>query len=109
MTIALNYGGREEIVLAAQRLAAAVVAGELSVEEIDESRFQAALFTCDLPAPDLLIRTSGEQRLSNFLLWQSAYTEFVFTDVLWPDFGRAELAAALEDYQARDRRFGTVG
>ena len=109
VTIALNYGGREEIVLAAQRLAAAVAAGELSVEKIDESRFQAALFTCDLPAPDLLIRTSGEQRLSNFLLWQSAYTEFVFTDVLWPDFGRAELAAALEDYQARDRRFGTVG
>ena len=108
VTIALNYGGQEEIVHAARRLAAAVAAGELSVDEIDESRFQSALFTSDLPAPDLLIRTSGEQRLSNFLLWQSAYTEFVFTDVLWPDFGRAELAAALDEYRGRDRRFGTV-
>lgn len=106
LVIAFNYGSRGEIVRAAQRLAAEVAAGRLSVAEIDSARFSCALTTADMPDPDLLIRTSGEMRLSNFLLWQSAYTELVFLDLCWPDFGREALAEAIERFSARDRRYG---
>lgn len=97
--IAFDYGGRAEIVEAARRLAE-------RGEEIDEVSFARALYAPDMPDPDLVIRTSGEQRVSNFLLWQSAYAEFVFTDTLWPDFGPDEFRAAIEDYAGRRRRFG---
>lgn len=106
LILAVSYGGQGEIVQAARRLAEAVAAGRLRPEEIDESRFAACLETAGIPDPDLVIRTSGEQRLSNFLLWQAAYAELVFTDTLWPDFGREQFAAALKEYQTRDRRFG---
>ncbi len=110
LVLALSYGGRQEIVRAARRLAAAVAAGDLAPEAIDEARFAEALDTVDLPDPDLLIRTSGEKRISNFLLWQLAYTELVFVDVLWPDFGAEELAVAVGEYHRRERRYGaTVG
>ena len=108
LVLALSYGGRQEIVLAARRLAAAVAAGTLSVDAIDEDALSARLFTADIPDPDLLIRTSGEQRISNFLLWQAAYAEFVFTDVLWPDFGREHLEAAIRDFHGRERRYGNA-
>jgi undecaprenyl diphosphate synthase len=108
LTIALSYGGRQEIVAAARKLARACADGTLKPEDVDETRFAQALFTADMPDPDLLIRTSGEQRISNFLLWQLAYTELVFTDTLWPDFGNAELEAAIATYRARDRRYGAV-
>ena len=106
LTIALSYGGRQEILDAARSLAEQVQRGDISPEEIDESRFERALYTADLPEPDLLIRTSGEQRISNFLLWQMAYAEFVFTDVLWPDFGQEQMADALAEFRGRERRFG---
>jgi undecaprenyl diphosphate synthase len=106
LTVALNYGGRDEIVRAAQRLALAVQKGELAPEAIDHRRFAAALDTSGLPDPDLLIRTSGEQRISNFLLWQLAYTELVFQDVLWPDFAEEHLRAAVEEFGRRERRYG---
>jgi undecaprenyl diphosphate synthase len=105
LTVALSYGGRQEIVRAVKKLAAANIAGE----SITEEALARALDTADLPEPDLLIRTGGEQRLSNFLLWQSAYTEFYFTDTLWPDFDAAELKKALNDYAKRERRYGTTG
>lgn len=108
LVIALSYGSRQEIVAAAQALATECVAGRLTPADIDQSSFAARLFTNDIPDPDLLIRTSGEQRISNFLLWQMAYTELVFTDTLWPDFGRAELASAIATYRSRDRRYGVV-
>ena len=108
IVIALNYGGRGEIVRAARRLAARAAAGEIRPEEIDEARFGAELFTCDLPEPDLLIRTSGEQRISNFLLWQCAYAELVFVDELWPDFTPEVFARAIAAFGARERRFGAV-
>jgi undecaprenyl diphosphate synthase len=108
LTIALSYGSRQEIVAAAQAAAAECVAGRLTPEAIDEARFSGYLFTADMPDPDLLIRTSGEQRISNFLLWQLAYTELVFTDTLWPDFGHAELEAAIATYRSRERRYGAV-
>jgi undecaprenyl diphosphate synthase len=108
VTIALSYGGREEIVSATRQLAAAVARGDMAVEDIDEAAFEAALFTASLPAPDLLIRTSGEKRLSNFLLWQTAYTEFVFTDVFWPDFSAVDLHAAVTEFGRRERRFGAI-
>jgi undecaprenyl diphosphate synthase len=97
--IAFDYGGRAEIVEAARRLAE-------SGEDVDEESFARALYAPEMPDPDLVIRTSGELRVSNFLLWQSAYAEFVFTDTLWPDFGPAEFRAAIEDYASRRRRFG---
>jgi undecaprenyl diphosphate synthase len=97
--IAFDYGGRAEIVEAARRLAE-------SGEDVDEDSFARALYAPEMPDPDLVIRTSGELRVSNFLLWQSAYAEFVFTDTLWPDFGPAEFRAAIEDYASRRRRFG---
>jgi undecaprenyl diphosphate synthase len=106
LTIALSYGGRAEIVAATRAIAAAAVAGRLSVEAVDETTIAGHLFTADLPDPDLLIRTSGEQRISNFLLWQCAYAELVFTKTLWPDFGRSDLAEAIADYRGRERRYG---
>jgi undecaprenyl diphosphate synthase len=106
LVIAFNYGSRFEIAKAAQRLAARVAAGEMSVADITPETLSLALDTHGIPDPDLLIRTSGELRLSNFLLWQSAYTEFVFTDTYWPDFGKEHLAQAIEQYRLRTRRFG---
>jgi len=104
--LALSYGGRQEIVTAARRLARQAAAGRIDPEAIDEAMFADALETSGIPDPDLLIRTSGEQRISNFLLWQLAYTELVFTDVLWPDFCEAELVAAIDTYNRRERRYG---
>jgi undecaprenyl diphosphate synthase len=104
--IAINYGGRDEIVRAASEIAEKVKAGELKTEDIDEARFSSYLDTRDIPDPDLLIRTSGEERLSNFLLWQLAYSEFYFTDVLWPDFDMEALVDAVRYYNKRERRFG---
>ena len=106
LTLALSYGGRSEIVQAAQALAREVQAGRLQPEQIDVALFARCLYTADLPDPDLLIRTSGEYRLSNFLLWQSAYTELYVTDTLWPDFREDDFLAALEAYRQRNRRFG---
>ncbi len=106
LSIAFNYGGRNEIVRAARALAEAAKAGEIDPAQIDEAAFAARLDTRDLPDPDLIIRTSGEQRISNFLIWQGAYSELRFTDVLWPDFGEQHLRAAIEDYCNRERRFG---
>lgn len=106
LTIALSYGGRQEILAAARRLAGRAARGELAPDDIDDASFESELETAGLPDPDLLIRTSGEQRISNFLLWQMAYTELVFVDTLWPDFGHAHLAEAIEDFRGRDRRFG---
>lgn len=106
--LAISYGSRSEIVRAARRLARQAAAGELSAEELDEERFSRELYTVDWPDPDLLIRTSGELRVSNFLLWQIAYAEIYVTPVLWPDFRRVHLFRALWDFQRRDRRFGRV-
>ena len=107
-TIALNYGSRDEMTRAAKRMAQDCAAGKLDPETIDESVFESYLDTHGIPDPDLLIRTSGEQRLSNYLLWQLAYSEFYFTDVPWPDFTKDELVKAVEEYNHRHRRFGTV-
>jgi undecaprenyl diphosphate synthase len=109
LTLALSYGGRREIVDAVQAIAKKVRRRELVPEEIDESTIAAHLYTGTLPDPDLLIRTSGEMRISNFLLWQLAYTEIYVTDVLWPDFRRPQLQAALEAYARRERRYGLTG
>ena len=105
-SVALNYGSHDEIVRACQRLAKQVAAGRLDVDDIDEDTFARELETADLPDPDLLIRTSGEQRLSNFLLWQLAYAELVFLDTLWPDFSKETLRDAVTEYQSRERRYG---
>ena len=122
-TVALNYGSRDEMVRAMRKMAAEIKEGKLepediteekyntyldTAEDITESVFASYLDTADIPDPDLLIRTSGEQRLSNYLLWQLAYTEFYFTDVMWPDFNKEELAKAVEWYANRDRRYGKV-
>ncbi len=109
LTIALSYGGRAEIAAAARRLAEDVAAGRMLPSEIDEDAFAARLWTAGLPDPDLLVRTSGEKRISNFLLWQCAYAEFVFTDTLWPDFGKTDFADAVAEFRRRDRRFGSAG
>ena len=109
LNLALSYGGRDEIVAAAQRIAAEVQAGRLQAEEITKSLFSEYLYTQGMPEPDLLIRTSGEMRISNFLLWQIAYTEIYVTDTLWPDFRKGELIEILRDYQKRERRFGATG
>jgi undecaprenyl diphosphate synthase len=106
LVIALSYGGRAEIAAAARRLAEEAAAGRLDPAAVDEDRFAATLFTAGLPDPDLLIRTSGEKRISNFLLWQIAYAELVFVDTLWPDFGRRDLEDAITEYHRRERRFG---
>lgn len=108
LVIAINYGSRAEIVSAVQKLAGMVRDGLLDAGSISEDLFSSSLMIPGLPDPDLLIRTSGEQRISNFLLWQCAYTEFVFTDVLWPDFNKAELAKCLQAFAVRDRRFGAL-
>jgi len=110
LVLALSYGGRQEIVSAARSLARQAVAGEVDPETIDDGMFRSHLNTAAVPDPDLLIRTSGEQRISNFLLWQLAYTELVFTNVLWPDFGADDLIAAINEFNSRERRYGaTVG
>jgi undecaprenyl diphosphate synthase len=109
LAFALSYGSRQEIVLATQEIAKRVAAGQLVADEIDESLFESFLGTHGTPDPDLLIRTSGELRVSNFLLWQIAYSEFYFSDILWPDFTKATLHEAILDFSGRDRRFGKVG
>jgi len=109
LTIALSYGSRDEIAEAARRIAQKAKSGELDPETIGEQTFPNHLFTADLPDPDLLIRTSGEFRISNFLLWQLAYAEIVVTDTLWPDFRREQLIEALREYAGRERRFGYTG
>lgn len=106
INIALNYGGRDELVMATKRLAQQVAAGELRVDQITTETISQSLYTNGQPDPDLIIRPSGEKRLSNFLIWQSAYAEFVFMDVLWPDFTKEDLCRALEEYALRSRRFG---
>ncbi len=108
LTIAFNYGGRKEIVRAARSLAEDVAAGRITPDDITEQRFGASLFAGDIPDPDLLIRTSGEMRISNFLLWQLAYAEFVFLPVLWPDFEKTDLEEAIRHFHGRDRRYGGV-
>ena len=106
LQVAFNYGGRADIADAARALAAEVAAGQIRPDDITEELLQGKLSTASLPDPDLVIRTSGEQRLSNFLLWETAYSEFVFQDVLWPDYGAEYLRAAIEEFQKRERRYG---
>jgi undecaprenyl diphosphate synthase len=106
LTIALSYGGRAEIVAAVRSIAAQVACGKLDPAAVDEECIARHLFTADLPDPDLLIRTSGEQRISNFLLWQCAYSELVFTKTLWPDFSKHDLDRAIDDFGGRERRYG---
>lgn len=106
LQIAFNYGGRDELVRAVTKIAARAAAGQLDPAQIDEHVLAAALDTGDAPDPDLIIRTSGEQRISNFLLWQAAYAEFVFLDCFWPEFSREEFLGAIEEYRNRTRRFG---
>ncbi len=108
LNIAVNYSGRQEIIDAVKRIATALEDGKLKVEELSEEFFRKFLYHPDLPYPDLLIRTSGEYRISNFLLWQSAYTEMWFTNSLWPEFSKREYVQAILDYQSRERRFGKV-
>ncbi|MEH2058483.1 MAG: isoprenyl transferase [Nostoc sp.] len=107
-TVAVNYGSRNEITKVCRQVAQLVQQGKLNAEQVNESLVEQHLYTADTPEPDLLIRTSGEMRLSNFLLWQMAYTEMYFTDILWPDFNREAFYQALLSYQRRDRRFGQV-
>lgn len=108
LTLALNYGGRSEIVDAVKGIVRQVKRGRLKIEHIDEDRFSEYLYTKDLPEPDLLIRTSGEMRISNFLLWQISYSEIVVTAKLWPEFSRKDLEWAIEEFQRRERRFGGI-
>jgi len=109
VNVCINYGARDEIVQAARSLARKVAAGEISAGQIDENRFESELLTAGVRDPDLLIRTSGEQRISNFLLWQCAYAELVFVDTLWPDFGKEHLEQAVAEYRRRERRYGGIG
>lgn len=106
--IAINYGSRDEMIRGMKKMLEDYREGKFLPEELDEERFERYLDTCDIPAPDLLIRTSGEQRLSNYLLWQLAYSELYFTEVPWPDFTKEELVKAIEDYNKRDRRYGGI-
>lgn len=108
LILAFNYSSRREMLLATQAIARRVAAGEIKVEDIDEAMFSASLMTADIPDPDLIIRTSGEYRLSNFLLWQASYSELYFPEVLWPDFGEEDFNRALEMYAGRERRYGLV-
>jgi undecaprenyl diphosphate synthase len=108
LTVALSYGSRAEICEAARRLAEQAAAGQLDPAHIDEALFAQHLYTRDIPDPDLVIRTSGEKRISNFLLWQAAYAELVFLDTFWPDFSRQDFEQAVDEYYRRDRRFGSV-
>ena len=109
LTLALSYGARDEIVEACRQLASEVRSGRMTCEDITEATFAQNLFTCHLPDPDLIIRTSGELRLSNFLLWQASYAELWVTETYWPDFGKEEFRRAIEDYGRRARRFGGLG
>jgi undecaprenyl diphosphate synthase len=109
VNICINYGARAEILQAIRSLARQVAAGELSADSIDEDCFESELLTSGVPDPDLLIRTSGEQRISNFMLWQCAYAELVFVDTLWPDFGKEHLEQAIAEFRRRERRYGGVG
>ncbi len=108
LSIAFNYGARQEITNAVRKICEALKAEKIKAEEINEKTFQSFLYTKDLPDPDLLIRTSGEYRLSNFLLWQTAYSEFYFTAKLWPDFRKEDFLMAIDEYQKRNRRFGKI-
>lgn len=108
LVLALNYSSRSELTTAMQNIARRVQAGELAAEEITEQMISKSLYTAAMPDPDLIVRTSGEYRLSNFLMWQASYAEFYFTDTLWPDFGEEELRKAIDAYNARDRRYGLV-
>lgn len=108
LMMALSYSGRDEILYATKKLARQVKAGDLEIDDITPETFSSSLYTAGAPDPDLLIRTSGEKRISNFLLWQMAYTEFVFSPTLWPDFSPDDLDQALETYQQRERRYGAV-
>ena len=108
LCIALSYGSRQEIVHAARRLALLAKRGDINVDDIDEKLFSDMLYTKDIPDPDILIRTSGEQRISNYLLWQLAYTEFFFTDALWPDFNEKLLLEIIDSYKSRERRYGKI-
>ena len=109
LIVALNYGGRSEITAAARALARDVANGRRRPEDIDEAVFQSHLSTAGVPDPDVVIRTSGEKRISNFLLWQSAYAELVFIDTLWPDFGKQDFENALHEFHRRERRYGAAG
>ena len=109
LTIALSYGSRAEITSAVKAIAARTASGEISVDDVTETLINAHLYTSDIPDPDLLVRTSGEHRISNFLLWQMAYTELVFLDKLWPDFSKDDLRVAIKEFQSRDRRYGATG
>ena len=109
LTIALSYGSRAEIAAAAQSIARQVATGALKADAVDEDAVSRALWTADIPDPDLIVRSSGEKRLSNFLLWQSAYSELVFIDTLWPDFGKDDLLSAIGEFQRRERRYGAAG
>jgi undecaprenyl diphosphate synthase len=109
LTLALSYGGRQEILAAVRELCARAARGQLDPAALDEAAFSASLQSAGLPDPDLMIRTSGEQRISNFLLWQMAYAEFIFSPLMWPDFREAQLRAALAEYAGRQRRFGKTG
>lgn len=109
LTLALGYGSRQEITAAVKKIAGRVLHKEISPENIDEKLISESLYTFDMPDPDLVIRTSGEYRISNYLLWQIAYSEFYFTDTLWPDFRQDEFVKALKDYAGRERRFGKTG
>lgn len=109
LTLALSYGGRAEITDAARKLAEKVSRGEITPADIDENLFEDNLYTHNIPDPDILIRTSGEQRISNFLLWQLAYSEFVFLDTLWPDFSKQDFDGAIEAFMGRERRYGATG
>ncbi len=108
VNICINYGSRDEILRATRSLARQVAAGELAIDRIDANLFERELLTAGVPDPDLLIRTSGEQRISNFLLWQCAYSELVFVDTLWPDFGKGDLERAIAEFRRRERRYGGV-
>ena len=108
VAIAISYGSRQEIAAAARYLAARAAAGKIDPNAIDEGIFESCLMTAGMPDPDLVIRTSGEQRISNFLLWQSAYSELIFIDKLWPDFSKEDLAEAIREFQQRDRRYGAI-
>ena len=108
LTLALSYSAKWEILNAAKKMAAQIQQGKLGIEDINEENFAAQLTTVNMPDPELMIRTSGEHRISNFLLWQMAYTEFYFTDTLWPDFRQEDLFEAIVDYQKRERRFGKI-
>jgi undecaprenyl diphosphate synthase len=109
LMVAFNYGGKAEIAAAVRRLAHRVAAGELSPDAVTEAAIAAELYTAGIPDPDLIVRTSGEQRFSNFLLWQGAYSELAFVECNWPDFDEAAFLSVLEDFSARDRRFGGIG